>query len=144
MGLVILHLDYANAILVGLPETDINKLQQVQNMVAKLMLNKDKHNSVTECFIKLHWLPIRTRIHFKILTFTYKCLNNQALEYLCSLLTVNETNDRCLRSSSQYRRLIVPFVWLQTFVAQSFSVTAPRLWNSIPNYIKQSSTLDLF
>ena len=130
--------------MVGLPETNIHKLQWVQNMAAKLILNKDKHDSVTECFIKIHWLPIRTRIHFKILTLTYKCLNNQVPEYLCNLLTVNETNDRCLRSSSQYRRLIVPFVRLQTFVAWSFSVTAPRLWNSIPNYIKQSSTLDLF
>ena len=117
MGLVISHLDYANAILVELPETDIHKLQQVQNIVAKLTLNKDKHDIVTDCFIKLHWLPIRTRIHFKILTLTYKCLNGQAPEYLCNLLTVNETNDRHLRSSSQYRRLIVPFVRLQTFTA---------------------------
>ena len=110
-------MDYANAILLGLPETDIHKLQWMQNMAAKLILNKDKHDSVTDCFIKLYWLPIRTRIHFKILTLTYKCLNNQAPEYLYNLLTVNETNDRCLRSSSQYRRLIVPFVRLQTFAA---------------------------
>ena len=105
MGLVISHLDYANAILVGLPETDIHKLHWVQNMVAKLIFNKDKHDSVTDCFIKLHWLPIRTRIHLKILTLTYKCLNDQAPEYLCNLLTVNEKNDRLLRSSSQYKRL---------------------------------------
>ena len=117
IGLVISHLDYANAILVGLPETDIHKLQWVQNMTAKLILNKDKHDSVNDCFIRLHWLPIRTRIHFKILTLTYKCLNGQTPEYLCNLLTVNETNDRCLRSSSQYRRLIVSFVRLQTFAA---------------------------
>ena len=71
MGLVILHLDYANAILVGLPETDIYKLQWVQNMAANLILNKDKHDSVNECFPKFHWLPIRTRIHLKILTLTY-------------------------------------------------------------------------
>ena len=143
MGLVISHLDYANAILVGLPETDIHKLQWVQNMVAKLILNKDKYDSVTECFKKLHRLPIRTRIHFKILTLTYKCLNYQAPEYLSNLLTINETNDRLLRSSSQYRRLIVPFIRLQTFAARSVSVMAPGLWNSFPNYIKQSSTLDL-
>ena len=79
MGLVMSHLDYANAIFVGLQETDIDKLQCVHNMAAKLILNKDKEDSVTECFIKLHWLPIRTRIHFKILTLTYKCLNGQAL-----------------------------------------------------------------
>ena len=140
MGLVISHLDYANAILVGLSETDIHKLQQVQNMVAKLIFNKNKYDSVTECFKKLHWLPIKTRIHFKILTLTYKCLNNQAPEYLSNLLTINETNDRQLRTSSQYRKLIVPFVRLQTFAARSFSVTAPGLWNGILNYIKQSST----
>ena len=144
MGLMISHLDYANAILVGWPETDIHKLQWVQNMAAKLILNKDKYDSVTECFKNLHWLPIKTRIHFKILTLTYKCLNNQAPEYLHNLLTINETNDRQLRSSSQCRRLIVPFIRLQTFAARSFSDTAPGLWNSVPNYIKQSSTLDLF
>ena len=144
MGLVISLLDYANAVLVGLPQTGIHKFRSVQNMVAKLILNKDKQDSVTECFVKLHWLPIRTRIHFKILTLTYKCLNGQAPEYLSDLLTVNETNGRCLRSSSQHSRLIVPFVRLHTFAAQSFSVSAPRLWNSIPNYIKQSSTFGAF
>ena len=96
-------------------------------MVAKLILIKDKHDSVTDCFIKLHWLPIRTRIHFKLPTLTYKCLNDQAPEYLCNLLNMNATNDRLLRSSSQYKRLVVPFVRLQTFGAQSFSVMAPRL-----------------
>ena len=127
MCLVISHLDYANAILVGLPETDIHKLQCLQNMVAKLILNKDKQDSVTGCFIKFHWLPIRTRIHFRILALTYKCLNGQSPEYLCDLLTLNVTNERCLRSISQYRRLIVPSVWLHIFAAQSFSVSAPRL-----------------
>ena len=72
-------------------------------MVAKLILNKDKHDSVTDCFIKLHRLPIRTRIHFKLLTLIYKingkCLNDPAPAYLCNLLTVNATNERILRSS---------------------------------------------
>ena len=49
MDLVISHLDYANALLVGLPEIDIHKLKQVQNMAAKLILNKNKYDSVTEC-----------------------------------------------------------------------------------------------
>ena len=92
MGLVISHQDYVNVILVSLPDTDIHK-SQVQNMAAKLILNKDKHRSVTDCFIKLHWLPIQMKINFRLLTLTYKCLNDQASEYLCNLLTVNAISE---------------------------------------------------
>ena len=65
-------------------------------MAANLILNKDKYDSITDCFTKLHWLPIWTRINFKLLTLTYKCLNGQAPEYLCNLLTVNTINERSL------------------------------------------------
>ena len=38
LTMVISHLDYANAIMVGLPEKHIAKLQHVQNMAAKVVL----------------------------------------------------------------------------------------------------------
>ena len=78
MGLVIAHLDYTHAIFISLLDNDIYKFQWLQNMVAKLIVNKDKYYSVTDCFIKLNWLPIRIRINFELLTLTYKCLNDQA------------------------------------------------------------------
>ena len=40
ISLVISHLDYANSLLVGLPQVSLNKLQRVQNMAAKIVLNK--------------------------------------------------------------------------------------------------------
>ena len=58
-ALVLLHLDYANAILIGLPEVDIRKMQIVQNMAAKLVLNCSTMESSTESLRNLHWLPIR-------------------------------------------------------------------------------------
>ena len=93
MGLAISYLDYMNAIEVGLPDSGILKLQHVQNMAAKLILNKDKHDCVTDCFIKFHWLPIWMRINFKLVTLTYKCIDDQAPEYLCNLLTVNASSE---------------------------------------------------
>ena len=62
-------------------------------MAARPIFNNDKHDSVTDCLIKLHWLPIWTRINFKLQTLTYKCLNDQAPEYMCNLLTVNTINE---------------------------------------------------
>ena len=86
LSLCVSHLDYANALLYGLPATTIDKFQRIQNMCAHLVLRRSKRSSITQCFKDLNWLPIHQRIKFKILTIMYKCLNKQAPEYLQNLL----------------------------------------------------------
>ena len=39
------HLDYANSILTGLPKASIHQLQRVQNMAAKIILQRNKFES---------------------------------------------------------------------------------------------------
>ena len=38
----------------------------------------------------LHWLPVRKRVHYKLLLLNYKILNGSAPEYL-----VNQLQDYC-------------------------------------------------
>ena len=45
LGLVMSHHDYMNAILINLPQREIQKLQRIQNMAAKIVLCKSKHES---------------------------------------------------------------------------------------------------
>ena len=45
LGLVMSHLDYVNAILINLPQREIQKLQRIQNMAAKVVLCKNKYES---------------------------------------------------------------------------------------------------
>ena len=85
---VLSHLDYANSILCGLPNSTINKLQHVQNWAAKVVLKQTKYDSSTAALYTLHWLPVRQRINFKILCMIHKCLNNAAPEYLSCLIRV--------------------------------------------------------
>ena len=66
------HLDYSNTIFSGLPDKDMANLQRIQNACAKLVLQKDKLASSTECLHALHRLPIRERIDYKILTFGFQ------------------------------------------------------------------------
>ena len=61
-GTVISHLDYSNCILSGLQKCDIQKLQRVQNVAAKVILQKKSKDSITECRAELHWLPVQARI----------------------------------------------------------------------------------
>ena len=42
------HLDYVNSAFIGLPASDINKMQRVQNAAAKFVLNLKRMESSTE------------------------------------------------------------------------------------------------
>ena len=60
--IVYVHLDYANAIFAGLPHCEISKLQRMQNIAAKLVLNKTWYDSPEQARCEVHWLSIRARI----------------------------------------------------------------------------------
>ena len=92
----------------------------------------------------LHWLPIRQRIDHTVLTMVYHCLNNEVPEYLKDLLTPIPCGREGLRSAAQYQRLLVPFIKCKTFAERSFSIRGSKLWNTLPNYIKQASNMDMF
>ena len=85
-NLVISHTDYANGLLFGVPKADINRLQRIQNMAAKLVLGCRKFDSASAALKQLHWLPVRFRILFKIAVTTFKCLNGSAPSYLSDLV----------------------------------------------------------
>ena len=53
-GLVTSHLDYANALYIGLPDFDIAKPQHVQSTAAKVVLNQTKYHIATEALKELH------------------------------------------------------------------------------------------
>ena len=144
LGLVMSHLDYNNSLLYGLPEIDIKKLQRIQNMCAKLVLGKAKFESSKECLCELHWLPIRARIEHKILSLTFNCLAGTGPEYLIKLLVIEQPTRSLRSNSNNILRLSEPRTKLKTFKARSFSVAAPKLWNSLPNDIRLITNLGTF
>ena len=70
-GVVLSYLDYCNIIYYGLPEVDLNRLQNVQNIAAKVVLQKMIYESVNDFLKTLHWIPVRLHINFKILHLVY-------------------------------------------------------------------------
>ena len=86
VALVLSHLDYANGILGGLPKSSLDKMQVVQNMAAKITLGRGKYDSATSCLVQLHWLPIKFRIDYKIISIVHKCLHGEAPPYLTRMI----------------------------------------------------------
>ena len=73
-NLVIPRLDYYNSVLYGLLKSQLDKLQRVQNVAARLVSGVRKQDHITPTLKALHWLPVEKRIIFKILLITYLSL----------------------------------------------------------------------
>ena len=113
-------------------------------MCAKLVLNRKKFDSSKQALYDLHWLPVKARITFKLLTFMYNCSVGHAPVYLTELLSP-QVPKRSLRSANVAEgRYEVPFNKRKTFSDRSFGTVGPRLWNSLPLNVRSSGSLDAF
>ena len=141
-ALVTSKLDFCNSLFYGLPSTSINRLQRIQNALARVVVPSVKRTDhITPTLRDLHWLPVNTRITFKIASITFKTLQSQRPSYLFDLLTLHKPS-RNLRSSDLHL-LTVPFV-KTAFGRRSFSYAAPVIWNSLPLQLRMSTSLSSF
>src|SRR5258708_34795097 len=76
-ALVSTKLDYCNSLLFGLPLHSIRRLQLVQNSLARVVVPSTRRfHPITPVLRSLHWLPIPSRIEYKIASITFKTLHN--------------------------------------------------------------------
>ena len=57
-------LDSCNSLLAGLPDSELSKLQSVQNTAARLVNRSKECEHITPVLQRLHWLPVKARIDF--------------------------------------------------------------------------------
>ena len=61
-----------------------------QNNAVHIVTNTGKYDHITPILQKLHWLPVRQRIYFKILSINYQAINDMVTEYLCELVCIRK------------------------------------------------------
>ena len=74
-ALVSSRLDYCNSLLHSLPGVHLNKLQRVQNALARVVTKSTRFTRTKSLLERLHWLPVTSHIDFKIATLTYKAVH---------------------------------------------------------------------
>ena len=72
------RLDYCNALLIGTPSKSIQKLQHIQNSAARVLMRVRKYDHITPILHTLHWLPVSSRIEYKVCLLTHQCIHGNA------------------------------------------------------------------
>ena len=102
-ALVLTHLDYCTSILLGIPNYNIQKIQHIQNMSARIVLQLPRRSRITHHLADLHWLKVPYRIEYKITTLMFKCIHDSAPKYLIEPIVVYQSHDHSLRSTNSRR-----------------------------------------
>ena len=105
-------------------------MQRLQNSCARVIFDHRKYDHVSDIFLKLHWLPIKQRIIFKLLLFVFKIFLGMAPYYLATCVSITDPNNCILK---------VPRVQT-SYGDRAFSNIAPRLWNALPLDLRTSET----
>ena len=79
------RLDYCNSLFYNIPAYQLEKLWRIQSAAARLIIKESKFCHITPLVMTLHWLPVKYRIHFKILLLTFKAIYFLAPSYICDL-----------------------------------------------------------
>ena len=86
--LVTSRLDYCNAMLNGIPNTVMHKMQRVKKTAARIITRTSRYSHISPVLKALPWLPLKYRVQYKTLTFTYKALHDQSPDYIRDMFKV--------------------------------------------------------
>ena len=116
-----------------------DKLQRVQNSAARLVIKFSKCDHVQPLLRSLHWLPVHSRIKYKISTLCFSTFTNSSPIYIAQLLSIY-TPSRHLCSSWDTPTLHIPFIKTKSFDQRAFSFTGPTQLNLLPYGLRHSES----
>ena len=140
-SLVSSKLDCCISLYTGISNHNLNKLQIIQNSLARAITFTSKRQHIKPVLKELHWLPIKERIDCKICLLAYKTLQTHQPVYLYDCLSVPS---HTISTRSAHTSALSKPHSRTTFGTRAFSFIAPKLWNSLPPSLRTAPSIPTF
>ena len=139
-GYILPFIDYGSVTLGSAAGAHIERLTKLQKRAARIILYAEFSEHM---FKEFGWLSVSNRIKYNKVVLTYRALNNLTPEYISTLLKpVSQVHSLNLRSADN-GSLYVPKSRTAIYDG-SFSCSAPRLWNALPQTARDAGSLNAF
>ena len=138
-------IDYAISIWGCTSKQNIYKIQRLQNRAARIITgNYDFINTRGVDLVKnLKWMCVSQRRDYFIAILMFKSIHGLAPHYLCDEITLQRDISTRSTRSLDCNNVYVPCASLECF-SNAFAHRGPVIWNALPQYIKNSLTMDNF
>ena len=139
-ALITSKVDTCNSLLAGLPVSTLKPIQRVLNITARIVSRCPKLTHVTPLLKSLHWLPVDSRVLFKVMLILYKALNG-SIPYINDLVQPYKTRPGLRSADEQYLRVPITRV---SYGDRSFAAFATISYNNLPQQIRSSPCVNCF
>ena len=140
-ALVFSKLFYCSSVWSNTTQTNLDKLQAVQNFACRILSGAKKFDHITPLLKDLRWLPIRQQLYFRFAVLVFKCMTSCAPEYLTSKLVGRSAVST--RNTRNSQLLNIPL--FRTASGQrTFQYRATSLWNELQPALKLSPSVTEF
>ena len=135
------RLYYCSTVWSNTTKENIKKLHLIQNFACRIVLGLKKYDHIAEGLKYLNWLNVNDRLLVNDLLMVHKCIHDLIPSYLTGKFTQrSNVHGRNTRGSGE---LDLPFCRLKTG-QRSFAFRGAKLYNNLPNEIKQTSDVKTF
>lgn len=135
------HIDYCSSMLFMNTDSELSKLQVLQNKVMRLILKCSKYTHIKDMLSALNFQSVKQRIIFNTLVLIFKIKNQLLPNYLNSILKLNsDVHERSMRRRSQFR---LP-LFLRSRSQNSVFYRGLKLFNELPDEIRRCVNLMQF
>ncbi len=110
---------------------------------ARIVFRVDRKHPSAPLLRELHWLPVDSRIVYKLMLLTYKGIHGQLPKCLTDHLIPYVPGRLNLRSGDNKSLLVIPSTKC-IYGDKAFSTVAPHLWNSLPLHIRSCPSITGF
>ena len=124
---------YCSSVWSSTSACNIRKLLYVQNFAARTICNVKKYDHISPVLRNLRWLPVKTQLYCRDATLTFKCMTDQAPEYLTSMYITRGSVSGCINRN--FQRLNIPLCKTATG-QKTFCYKSVSIWNKLDPSLK--------